>query len=880
MGGRRAVSGLGSSIPQAITSLLGRADEVAAIRLLVAQERLVTLTGTGGVGKTRLAAEVASEIAEAGVMVQWVDVAPCSSVEMLQSSISTRIGATDLQEHPWHLNAAEALLGRECVLVLDNCEHLLDAVAALVTDLIHEVPTLCVMLTSREPLGVTGETIFRVPSLSVGAPGRMMGTGPRPTATELFIQRACDVRPDLLLDDAQLETIDAICTRLDGIPLAIELAAARTRHMSPASVLDGLQDRFRLLTGGERSALARHRTMRMSMDWSYRLLDDEEQCALRVLSVFRDWFSLDAGSALVSRVCGCDTATASDAIGGLVDKSMVTFDGERYWLLDTVRAYATEITGTGELHSSRDAHAEWFSQWLAELTRLLDRAGAHIQIAAYEPDVLAALEWSQQDPLRAAAMAARLGDFWYGRSRVSDTRRLGLGTLDIVREVDSTSWARLACSLALACVAAGCSEFLATDLPRAVAIVEQEGLDYYAAWGHAALAFHTQSWKEGAAALAAAQRTGRESFVTRAASQLYIIGLATAEPSTLADAIAAIEARPANSESPGGQMMRISLGYRDHIKGMLDAAAASFTALLAIPDVDPTIELTSGIAVCLSGLMLDDPELAELGLEASRAVASRRQRQGLSEVLSWVFTPRDDPPPLEALAIPFVALWRNVGALALLDAGRPDTARLLLALPPTDAAPGSYLAVADAAVEASLAQLAGDEGVEKAWVDILTQAHLWGYPLLAVDAFEALAVHSTGVPRVARRLQAAAHRLRDETGYRHRFAFQQAWVDETEAATAGPTQQSSEELDWQAVAAWVERGRRERHRPSLGWPSLTRTEQSVVELVAVGLTNPEIGERLLMSRATVKTHIAHVFTKLDVRTRTELATAWHQRNSH
>jgi DNA-binding NarL/FixJ family response regulator len=231
------------------------------------------------------------------------------------------------------------------------------------------------------------------------------------------------------------------------------------------------------------------------------------------------------------------------------------------------------------------------------------------------------------------------------------------------------------------------------------------------------------------------------------------------------------------------------------------------------------------------------------------------------------------------LAGPFQALWRAVGSLALVEAACPEQALQLLAQPPTDEVAGSYLAVAGSAVRASIAQLAGDHEVDRLWREVLSDATQYSYRALAVDALEALAARSVNEPRVAGRLLGSAEQLRATIGYRHRFTFQQEWVDLVGETADQTSRAESSTLDWRSVAEWVSRSWGDRHRPTFGWDSLTPTELRVIEFVATGLTNPQIADRLLMSRSTVKTHLAHTFAKLGVHTRTELAAAMTHREA-
>ena len=405
-------------LPVQLTSFVGRVDEMSEIARLVDVNRLVTLTGAGGVGKTRLAVNVATDLAgEFGNGAWYVDLAPITDPDVVAVTVARALGLPDQPGRP----TMDTLLGfirdRHMLVVLDNCEHLLDASAALCVSVLGAAPRLTVLATSREPLGVTGEVTWRVPSLSLAD-----------EAIELFTDRARRARPDFRVTDDNAARITEICRRLDGMPLAIELAAARVRALSPAEICDSLHDRFRLLTGGSRTAVRRQQTLRASVDWSHALLTQPEQVLFRRLAVFVGGFDLDAAQA----VAGDDEVEryqVLDQLTLLVDKSLVVVDDSagrtRYRLLETVRQFAQEKLGESrEADAVRSCHRDYYTAMAA----LLDAPAGHdyerrIEQAETEIDNLrAAFEWSREnfDIELALALACSLQPLWQARGRMRE----------------------------------------------------------------------------------------------------------------------------------------------------------------------------------------------------------------------------------------------------------------------------------------------------------------------------------------------------------------------------------------------------------------------------------------------------------------------------
>ncbi|HEY0140817.1 MAG TPA: BTAD domain-containing putative transcriptional regulator [Thermoanaerobaculia bacterium] len=382
--------------PVSLTSLVGRERELRDLGALVAAQRLVTVTGVGGSGKTRLAAELALRRDWQRIdSVAWVELASCEG----QSVVHQVAAALSLRDST---ALVDALRERDLLLVLDNCEHVVGPAAELASMLLAHCPQLRILATSREPLGVAGERVWPVPPIAESE------------AIELFVERAAAVDPSFALTDDNRPAVAEICRRLDGIPLAIELAAARVRVLTPEQMTARLADRFAILSGGARTAISRHRTLRAAIDWSYALLSESEQQLLAELSVFAGSFALEA----VEAIRGGEVL---DLLSGLVDKSLVVASSRRgavrYSLLETIREYAAEHLQKRE--EVRRAHA------LAYLAMARDAADdlavANVaRLDALDPDhdnIRAALTWSLEHEPDAIALplAAAFRWYWYYR---------------------------------------------------------------------------------------------------------------------------------------------------------------------------------------------------------------------------------------------------------------------------------------------------------------------------------------------------------------------------------------------------------------------------------------------------------------------------------
>jgi predicted ATPase len=366
----RSVDAVPTNLPTVRTELIGRTDDVTALTELVERERLVTLTGVGGVGKTRLALGVAAAIAAGFADGCWlVELSPVADGQEVLKTVAAAIGAPT--------TTADALVAylaeRRVLIVLDNCEHLLDAAADLVDAVLAECADVHVLVTSREPLGLDGEQVRRVQSLELPDAQAAPADAEAAAAVRLFTERAASVRAGFVVDAANVAAVVEICRHLDGIPLAIELAAARVRAMAPAEIARRLDERFRLLAGGSRRSQERHRTLLATVSWSHDLLSDDEKIVFRRLAVFPATFDLAAAEA----VAGDGTLDVVDCILRLVDRSLVMFepDQDRYRLLETLRQYgADRLAEAAETDETRGRHARYFLTFAERVSPSLNDA--------------------------------------------------------------------------------------------------------------------------------------------------------------------------------------------------------------------------------------------------------------------------------------------------------------------------------------------------------------------------------------------------------------------------------------------------------------------------------------------------------------------------
>lgn len=429
-----------TNLPIPLTSFVGREKERKDVENLISKYRLVTLTGSGGVGKTRLALQIGEELSDAFPNGVWfVDLSPLNDPGLVPQTVLKTLGLIEQQgKSTWQI-LLDFLRERNLLIILDNCEHLICACAQLAKELLSQCAALKILATSREALGVEGEIAWRVPSLSSPDPAKPPGLERliQYESVRLFMDRAALAKPYFKANKENAPSLVKICQYLDGIPLAIELAAAKINILSPEQISNRLEDRFRLLTGGGRTVLERHQTLRATIDWSYNLLSANEQALFKRLSVFAGGWTLEAAES----VCADEDTTAKIALkaedilellGQLVNKSLVITDerrGEfRYRLLDTIRQYAhEELLKSGDASQVQKHYLDFFVK-LAEEAEL-QLMGKHQliwldRLESEMDNLRAALEWSMEEEHVAEGLrlAGALWRFWDVRNHRNEGR--------------------------------------------------------------------------------------------------------------------------------------------------------------------------------------------------------------------------------------------------------------------------------------------------------------------------------------------------------------------------------------------------------------------------------------------------------------------------
>ena len=396
-----------NNLPVQLTSFIGREPEMMELQRLLVETRLLTLTGVGGVGKTRLALQLAGAVMDEYPDGVWLaELAPIAAGEYVARVVAGALGAHEEHGRPLLATLADEVRNKQLLLIVDNCEHVIEASAQLVEVLLRAGAGVRIIATSREALGTPGELAWPVPSLRMPAvDGREAPAElKRYDAVRLFVERAAFAQPAFVLSEKNMEAVLHICTRLDGIPLAIELAAVRMKALTADSIAQRLDDRFRLLTGGSRTVLSRQQTLRGVIDWSYRLLTEEERILLRWLSVFVGGWTLEAAEAVCAGE-GIEVRDVLDLLSRLVDKSLVLADDggaeKRYRLLETIRQYALEkLMDTEEGTQVRDRHLDYFIAMgeaeMQDFFKAADQVAMLAHLASDLDNIRRALDWASE----------------------------------------------------------------------------------------------------------------------------------------------------------------------------------------------------------------------------------------------------------------------------------------------------------------------------------------------------------------------------------------------------------------------------------------------------------------------------------------------------
>jgi predicted ATPase/class 3 adenylate cyclase/DNA-binding CsgD family transcriptional regulator len=891
-------------LPVPLTTFVGRHEQVNDLLSTLSGNRLVTLTGAGGVGKTRLAIKVAAQaVSDFPDGLWYVDLAPITDPALLATTVARVLGLSDQPGR----STTDTLVGfvgaHQILIVLDNCEHLLDASAALIHGLLGSCPRLTFLTTSREPIGVVGEITRRVPSLSL-----------TDEAIELFTDRARLVRPEFTITDDNAAAVSEICHRLDGMPLAIELAAARVRALSVSEIVDGLHDRFRLLTGGGRTSVRRQQTLRASVDWSHALLTETERILFRRLAAFVGGCDLHAAAA-VAGDAEVERYQVLDQLTLLVDKSLVVVDdstgGTRYRLLETVRQYALEkLSESGEADAMRTRHRDHYMALAAQLDAPAQSGHVEriVQVEAEMDNLRAAFAWSREngDDTLALHLASCLQPLWFGRGRL----REGSNYFDSILNAPTPDHP--------------------SDVPPGVLAAALSDMAMLNAWMGGVRA--AESMEQAQQALAIAREVGDPALLGRAltacgsitgfnaeAAELYlseaiaitrslgdawrlsqilnwqaigafiaghpIVGRAAAEEGRdLADAIG----NPFDS-----RQCRVWLGWAHMMQADLAGAIAGFDDVIAEAERDAdgvsyAIGLTClGQALAYRGEISRAHDVARVAREATAQfeglylgtahaaiayaalAAGEREQAWAAGEAAW---PYISSQPDEA------AIYSALMAQTALARGDATAARRFAEHGVNTTGGWHQMAALIIRARVAAAQGEPEQARDDAHAALVcgTDADAFlGVP----DALECLAALAAdaGSHADAARLLGAAAALRQRTGER-RFLVYQNDYDSTQTAIRGAIGElefdaayaDGAALPTEAAIAYAQRGRGERKRPTTGWASLTPTEREVVRRVSEGLSNKDIGTRLFISPRTVQTHLTHVYTKLALTSRVQL----------
>ncbi|OBI32144.1 transcriptional regulator [Mycobacterium sp. E1386] len=887
-------------LPTQLSSFVGRGTQISDIGQILKENRFVTLTGAGGVGKTRLAVQVAEQVADVFPGGAWfVDLAPVTNPLVVPVTLARTLGLADQPGRSTMETVSKFVRDRKMLLVLDNCEHLLDASAALVVALLDAGPEVTVLATSREPVGVAGELTWRVPSLSVDD-----------EAVDLFVDRARRTRPDFQRTEDNSPAIAEICRRLDGMPLAIELAAARTRTLSLTQIVDSLHHNFRLLAGGARNAVRRQQTLRASIDWSHAMLTEPERVLFRRLAVFMGGFDLDAAHA-VGADAGVEHFQLIDLLGLLVDKSLIVteeIDGAmRYRLLETVRQYGLEkLAESGEAEAVRIRHRDHYTAAAVTLEARMRGDGtplvpwAELEMA----NLRAAHAWSCdagefESALRLVSALQRL---WVTRARF----REGVAGFEAVfgderyRDADVAPevWIRAVADAGLLAVwysvpasleraeealaaarQVGDQKLIAHSLrtccmlafndPELAAPLFAEAVDMARASGDLSALYHVLAYQCFAGNVAgdpvASQAAGEEardladrlgdSFMSRYSRTF--LSSALSMQGKLAEGLlvstALVEEARAADDRPMEVFGLITLAQALSWTG--DAAAARAAAEAALE-----------ISATLGGFHEDTIYVAFANAALARGDAASATRACEA---AWRHT-----YPLKELftrsLVPMAEAAMSCGHLLAARRWVDDTVATV---------PGCYRAAALTARARVAAAQCEPQQAERDLHEAVSLAERTGGHLYLPDTLDCLAALAAVTnPEHAARLFGAAEALRQRHGT-VRFEVFQADYDASLAQAREALDPKAFEAAWAEGAAlstaeaisYAQRGRGARGRPASGWESLTPTELDVVRLVGEGLPNKDIAARLFVSPRTVQSHLTHVYTKLAVSSRVQLA---------
>ena len=914
----RSLDNQPNNLPVQLTSFIGREPELAVLEKLLGESRVLTLTGPGGCGKTRLALELAARVLDEYPDGAWfVDLSAVTDPKAVTASVAAAAGVRPQQGRRMIDTLADHFGTSTAVVVLDNCEHLVDAAAELVGQLLQGCPELTIVATSREQLGVPGETPWLVPSLSIPARRTLprVDTLGQYEAVRLFVDRARKARPNFTVSTDSAAAVAAICQRVDGIPLAIELAAARIRVLSVEQILEGLDDCFRLLTGGARTAMPRHQTLRASVDWSYRLLSDEEALLLDRLSVFAGGFTLGAAEAVAGGEPLGELAVL-DLLQSLVDKSLLIADlcGDeaRYRMLETIRQYAAEqLEASGERNDVRDRHLHFFVAIAEDAAPRLEGGEQDTQAALLDLDrqnLRAAFDWAHErgDADNACRLVASLFWLWIIRGHMGEQQKLSR----MAFELEGASPGPRARALVGAAQAAQLRYDLssvalaeeALDLARNANDRVTEGRALYLV----GFATHLSDFERGVAQI-------HESIaIARSEDDRWGLAMALTNAGTVQGSWPA-RSRPPLEEAVqlclelGDQYILNSARYylvralvaegrmaegEEMLRAVIDHARRTgdtFSLTMAVSELGWVLSLRGefdeaipmledNVRLIRSGrLPWTSQEVQAVGVLGSVLRSAGRHEEARIACEESLATSREMAifPDIIAMSLANLALvQQELGDVAAAEASVAE------ALTIADEVGASWPAEVTKATAARLALGRGDvTAAEPLAFEALDLSYELGWhyqPNGTLDTLATIAMLGNDPQAAARLLGAvdAAYQLSRRVRARVEDEEYRAAVERLRRELGDEGYESAHgegaRLSVDEAVEYARRGRGKRGRPSTGWESLTPTELEVVKLVAEGLSNPQIAERMFISRKTVTTHLSHVFAKLDLPSRAAL----------
>jgi predicted ATPase/DNA-binding CsgD family transcriptional regulator len=909
-------------LPVQLTSFVGRGADLAEIRALVRADRLVTLTGSGGCGKTRLALEVAASLAGESSHGAWlVELAPLTDSWQVPGAVAAALPVRRHASIDTPGTLAAAVGKRDLLVLLDNCEHVLPGCAEIAESLLRRCPGVRVLATSREPLAVPGEITWRVPSLSFPDRVSLVSVAElaKFEAVRLFADRASGARPGFSLSERNAASVAEICARLDGIPLAIELAAARVRVLSVAQITAALDHRLGLLTGGARTAVPRQQTLEASIEWSYGLLGDQERGLLQHLATFAGGFTTEAAEAVCSSG-GIDASQVLHLVIQLADKSLIqpSADGSdeaRFRMLESIREYAArQLEASGQARQARQRHFGFFYRYSQRRPGEPDEAHRE-RLQADAANLRRALEWAaDHDDPRLLELATRMVPYWAVSTQLADAQQWLQTALDRSEAADLGLRARALGGLARI---AG----LAYDFPTAQA-AGAESLGMLRQLGDKPGIVQALT-SLGFIAAPLAEPGSGHAYLTEAAALAEQLGDQAAQAYALALIGRAAINRPADRPAARTALRRSIQLARECGDRRTQGTALGELGILSALDCDPARALplldqampllqAHGDTFFHSLALVGQAQCLALRGELEGAQAACQQLDEITGELGpaslyyaayargWTAFCRGDWPEAicafrEQLTYPgpvgLAGTWTGNLAWAELIAGQPDGARRRV---------DAFLASSDVArtcpalplaIRALIARADGDlrnarDLVHRALLaspgDPFTRLTIWTCLTITAAISADLGDHQRAARLAgaaggfARSIEMAA--LPAATAllnHAHQTCREALGADLCAAALA-----DGEAMTLTDAVSYATRGRGARHRPEMGWDSLTPTELKVAAAVADGLSNPQIAARMFIARRTVTTHLTSIFRKLGISARTELAATATRHDQH